>query len=92
MVSKEITNPTHYSRWGIEPIDFCRANNLDFIRANIIKYIMRYDAKDGLKDLEKANNYLKMLIEDCKEAEKVKQQTTLLTMAEDALYGNKGTE
>jgi hypothetical protein len=91
-MTNSVNNPTHYSRWGVEPIDFCRANNLDFIRANIIKYIMRYDAKDGLKDLEKANNYLKMLIEDWKEAEKVKQQTALITMAEDALYGNKGAE
>jgi hypothetical protein len=87
-----VINPPHYARWKLQPKDFCRANNLDFIRANIIKYIMRYDAKDGLKDLEKAQDYLKMLVEDYKEAEKVKQQNDLITMAEDALYGNKGSE
>jgi hypothetical protein len=57
-------NPKHYSRWKIEPITFIRANDLDAIRANIIKYIMRYDAKDGLKDLDKAQQYLTWLRED----------------------------
>jgi hypothetical protein len=56
--------PKHYSRWKIEPIEFIRANNLDALRANIIKYIMRFDAKEGRKDLEKAQQYLTWLIED----------------------------
>ena len=60
----EIKNPNHYSRWSIEPITFIRANSLDFARANIIKYIMRYDAKDGLKDLDKAQQYMDWLKED----------------------------
>jgi len=59
-----VKNPTHYSRWKIEPIEFIRANNLDALRANIIKYIMRYDAKDGQKDLDKAKEYLRYLEED----------------------------
>lgn len=57
------TNPSHYSRWQIEPLDFISANNLDFLRGNIIKYIMRYDAKGGLEDLKKARVYLEKLIE-----------------------------
>lgn len=57
-------NPNHYSRWKIEPIEFIRANELDALRANIIKYIMRFDAKEGLKDLRKAQKYLEWLIED----------------------------
>lgn len=56
-------NPFHYSRWEIEPLDFITANNLDFLRGNIIKYIMRYDAKGGLEDLKKARVYLDRLIE-----------------------------
>jgi hypothetical protein len=87
-----VINPPHYARWKIQPVEFCRANNLDFMRANIIKYIMRYDAKDGLKDLDKAQNYLRMLIEDATQAAKVKQQNALITMAEDALYGDKGSK
>ena len=57
-------NPTHYSRWTIEPIEFIRANKLDALRANIIKYIMRYDVKDGQKDIDKAKEYLRYLEED----------------------------
>lgn len=56
-------NPTHYSRWPIEPIEFITANNLDFLRGNVIKYIMRYDAKGGVEDLRKARFYLDKLIE-----------------------------
>jgi len=59
-----MTNPNHYSRWVIEPIVFIRANKIDALRANIIKYIMRYDAKDGLEDLDKAQQYLSWLRED----------------------------
>lgn len=57
--------PHHYTRWTIQPIDFIRANKLDFARANIIKYIMRHEHKDGLRDLEKAKQYLDWYIEDC---------------------------
>lgn len=59
----DTTNPSHYSRWKIEPLDFIMANNLDFLRGNIIKYIMRYDAKGGIDDLKKARVYLDKLIE-----------------------------
>lgn len=56
------TNPDHYSRWNIQPWDFISQNKLDFMRGNIIKYIMRYDAKNGLEDLKKARVYLDKLI------------------------------
>lgn len=56
------TNPAYYSRWKIQPLDFITQNNLDFLRGNIIKYIMRYDKKGGLDDLKKAKVYLEKLI------------------------------
>lgn len=56
------TNPDHYSRWKIQPWDFISQNNLDFMRGNVIKYLMRYDAKNGVEDLEKARVYLDKLI------------------------------
>lgn len=55
-------NPTHYNRWAIKPWDFIQANNLDFFRGNIIKYIMRYDGKNGVEDLKKARVYLDKII------------------------------
>lgn len=57
-------SPEHYSRWAIEPWDFIMANSLDFMRGNIIKYVMRYDAKNGVEDLKKARVYLDKLIEN----------------------------
>ena len=57
-----LENPEHYARWKIEPLEFIMENNLDFARGNIIKYVMRYDGKDGLNDLIKARTYLNRLI------------------------------
>jgi len=56
-------SPEHYSRWKFEPITFIMANNLPYVIGNVIKYVMRYDSKDGLKDLKKARRYIDMLIE-----------------------------
>ena len=55
-------SPLHYARWAIEPLEFIARNRLDFLRGNIIKYIMRYDAKNGVEDLRKAQVYLTQLI------------------------------
>ena len=54
--------PEHY-KFKIEPLTFITENNLSFIVGNIIKYVCRYDKKDGVKDLLKAKDYLKKLIE-----------------------------
>ncbi len=67
----EITAPKHYARWNIEPYEFIAANNLEFWRGNIIKYVMRAGHKgsgweDEIKDLEKAKQYLDMRIKDIK--------------------------
>lgn len=55
--------PAHYARFKIEPIRFAVENNLNFLQSNILKYVMRYDAKNGLEDLRKASRCLDMLIE-----------------------------
>ena len=52
----------HYKQGWIEPITFILANNLNFAEWNIVKYITRYKYKDWLKDLEKARDYINMLI------------------------------
>ncbi|MCW2317127.1 hypothetical protein M2322_002681 [Rhodoblastus acidophilus] len=57
-----VTLPHHYTRFKIEPIRFIIENNLNFHQANIIKYILRYDAKNGLEDLKKARRMLDMFI------------------------------
>lgn len=54
--------PEHYARFKIEPVRFCIENNLNGFQFNIIKYILRHDAKNGLEDLKKARRYLDMFI------------------------------
>jgi hypothetical protein len=61
-MSDEIHHPKHYSRWKMEPIEFIATNDLPFWLANVIKYCMRFDAKDGLRDLYKARWYLDIKI------------------------------
>ena len=59
----EYENPKHYTdNFGIEPIDFIKANEMDFLEGNIIKYVSRYPHKGGLNDLYKAQVYLNRLI------------------------------
>lgn len=48
---------THYAM-SIEPIEFIY--DLDFCRGNVIKYVCRYKKKNGIEDLEKALDYLKL--------------------------------
>lgn len=55
-------NPSHYSRHVIQPIDFIEMNGLGFSVGNAIKYLCRYDAKNGLEDLLKARQYVDFLI------------------------------
>lgn len=57
-----VTLPKHYARFEIEPIRFICQNNLNFFQGNIIKYVLRHDAKNGLEDLKKARRYLDMFI------------------------------
>lgn len=53
----------HYSEMKIQPIAFIQANSIGFIEGNIIKYICRYEKKNGIQDLKKARHYLDLLIE-----------------------------
>lgn len=69
-MSQDPTNPEYYSRWKIEPITFIMDNNLGFLEGNVIKYLMRYDRKNGVEDLKKARTYLDWLIEKTEKMEK----------------------
>ena len=59
----KLEKPHYQSRGGIEPIDFIVSNGMDFLEGNVIKYIYRYPQKGGLSALEKAQDYLRILIE-----------------------------
>lgn len=57
-----VTLPGHYGRFKIEPIRFAAENGLDFFQSNVVKYVCRHDAKNGIEDLKKARRYLDMYI------------------------------
>ena len=61
---KNDIKPNHYGGSEIDVIDFCQANNLDFMQGNVIKYVFRYKNKNGLEDLEKAKEYIDRMIEN----------------------------
>lgn len=54
---------SHYKDMAIQPITYILANNIGFAEGNIIKYISRYKAKNGLQDLKKARHFIDILIE-----------------------------
>ena len=54
---------SHYKDMAIQPIEYIVKNNLPYIDGNIIKYVSRWRAKNGVEDLRKARHYLDMLIE-----------------------------
>ena len=62
-------NPDHYKSGDIECIDAIKAS-LDkqqfkgYLKASIIKYLWRYEKKNGLEDLQKANWFLQRLIKE----------------------------
>lgn len=53
----------HYKAMAIQPFVFITKNELGFAVGNVIKYVCRYQDKNGIEDLKKARHYLDMLIE-----------------------------
>ena len=68
---KNNIKPNHYGNSGIDVIDFCQANNLDFMQGSVIKYVFRYKNKNGLEDLEKAKEYIDRMIENLLDGEEL---------------------
>ena len=74
------TNPSHYMKHEIEPIEYIMRNGMEFWRGNIIKYATRCGSKqyDGLTveesevlDLEKVQRYAEMRINMIKREDKL---------------------
>lgn len=53
----------HYTTLDIQPWEIIERNKLGFFEGNALKYILRFRAKGGVQDLEKARHYLDKLIE-----------------------------
>jgi hypothetical protein len=56
-------SPDYYNRYKTQPIDFIsEAVGPGFIVGNVIKYVLRYDKKNGVEDVKKALRYCEFLI------------------------------
>ena len=72
-------NPRYYRRGKFETIDVILdvTQNLPgdeaYLVGNIIKYLSRYDAKNGLEDVEKARWYARKLSQLLKEKGKLEE-------------------
>jgi hypothetical protein len=63
-----INSPPHYHKGGIDVLTFLKdkltKEQWEAVHQfNIIKYVTRFNEKNGLQDLEKASFYLNKLIE-----------------------------
>jgi hypothetical protein len=64
--------PTHYHKYQMDTLGFLEKGFAPevlkgFLIGNVIKYIQRFEHKNGLEDIEKAANYLNILLEKKKE-------------------------
>ena len=81
-------NPSYYKRGKFETIDVILdvTQHLDgdeaYLIGNVIKYVSRYDEKNGIEDLKKAKWYLNKLIKLLKEKGKLNDNSDLPTRAE----------
>jgi hypothetical protein len=63
-----VNSPYHYTQQKMEVIDLIensmtRIQFCGYMRGNIIKYMLRYEHKNGIEDLKKARWYLDRLVE-----------------------------
>ena len=69
----KVVHPNHYNQDGIEVWDIINAFTKDlkgaeaFYAGNVIKYVLRWNHKNGIEDLEKAKVYIDKIIEGRKE-------------------------
>ena len=61
-----VNHPDHYTSGNIECLDAIKSalgeNYQFYVQGNLIKYIWRFNHKNGLQDLQKAQFYLNDLI------------------------------
>lgn len=54
---------SHYLGMTIQPMTYIMANGLPWAEGDIVKYVSRWRAKNGVEDLRKAAHLLAVLIE-----------------------------
>lgn len=73
-MTDNVNHPSHYTQGGVECIDAITAATVNktgieaVCTANVIKYLWRYEAKNGLEDVKKAQWYINRLIAELERA------------------------
>ena len=57
----------HY-KLKIQPFDFIMENDLNFFQGNVIKYVVRYQKKNKIEDLNKIKHYCDLEIDRMRES------------------------
>ncbi len=53
---------THYQGFSPQPAEWLHRNKVPYLEACAIKYLLRWRAKNGKQDLEKARHYIDLLL------------------------------
>lgn len=86
-MTDNVNHPAHYTQGGVECIEALKAATVHkkgieaICVANIIKYLWRYEEKNGKEDVEKARWYLEYLLKEVDSAHK----------GEDALFNHNSS-
>ena len=70
-----VNHPKHYTQGGIECIDALKAATVGkrgieaVCVANVIKYLWRYEEKNGIEDVRKAKWYIERLLKELEESQ-----------------------
>lgn len=70
-----VNHPKHYTQGGIECIDALKAATVGkrgieaVCVANVIKYLWRYEEKNGVEDVRKAKWYIERLLKELEESQ-----------------------
>lgn len=70
-----VNHPLHYTQGGIECIDALKAATVGkrgieaVCVANVIKYLWRYEEKNGIEDIRKAKWYIERLLKELEESQ-----------------------
>ncbi len=92
-----VNHPFHYCQGGVECIDALKAATVGktgieaVCVANVIKYLFRYENKNGLEDVKKAQWYINRLIqelEEKKENNALHSPSTITGDCDDCVYSS----
>ena len=61
-LSKQVGG-NHYKYMKIQPVEYCRANEMGGLESSVVRYVSRHKEKNGRIDIEKAIHCLELILE-----------------------------